>query len=187
MAWADDFLAASQTLASALLEAANDPADAIRLLLPLTGWLPLPLPYQGIISSAANVAQDAMAANLRIAACQVLAKSAAAYQPSSYQDASAVRQLVCNALDAEATRAADAGRFATYQALHDLRTAVAIDLAARGAALAWLVEITTAQSMPSLTEAWTLYQDTTREPQLVASADPPHPLFLPIEFAALSR
>jgi hypothetical protein len=41
--------------------------------------------------------------------------------------------------------------------------------------------------MPSLAEAWTLYQDTPREPGLVASADPPHPLFMPTSFPALNQ
>jgi prophage DNA circulation protein len=99
----------------------------------------------------------------------------------------AVRNAVCDALDAEATRAGDAGRDATYQALRDLRAAVALDLAVRGAGLAWLVEIETRQPMPSLAEAWTLYQDTPREPGLVASADPPHPLFMPTSFPALNQ
>ena len=70
-------------------------------------------------------------------------------------------------------------------ALRDLRAAVALDLAVRGANLAALVEITTLVPMPSLAEAWTLYQDTAREPELVASANPPHPLFMPLQFAAL--
>ena len=63
---------------------------------------------------------------------------------------------------------------------------MALDLAVRGAQLPLLVEVTTPVSMPSLAEAWTLYQDTTREPQLVASADPPHPLFMPLSFDALA-
>ena len=94
---------------------------------------------------------------------------------------------MCGALDAEATRAGDTGRDATYQALRALRAAVSLDLAVRGANLAWLVEVETRQPMPSLAEAWALYHDTPREPGLVASADPPHPLFLPIRFPALNQ
>jgi hypothetical protein len=41
--------------------------------------------------------------------------------------------------------------------------------------------------MPSLAEAYTLYQDTTREPGLVASAQPANPLFLSPTFPALNR
>lgn len=98
-----------------------------------------------------------------------------------------MRALVCGALDAEAIRAADSGmRDATYRALRALRAAVALDLAVRGAYLAALVEVTTIAPMPSLAAAWMLYADTTREPGLVASADPPHPMFLPTTFPALN-
>jgi len=182
----DAFAAAAVQLATALAAAANDPADAIRLLLPLAGWIPAPLPGAGPLSSAANAAQDAIASNLRCAACAALGNATAAYQPISYQDAQAVRVAVCGALDAEATRAADDGRDATFEALRTLRAAVALDLGVRGANLAWLVEIDTAASMPSLAAAWTLYQDTTREPGLVASADVAHPLFMPLSFPALN-
>jgi prophage DNA circulation protein len=184
---AADFSAAAVQLADALQAATIDPADAIRLLLPLADFQPGTLPGTGSVAIRAQTAQEAMASNLRCAACAALARSARAYQPASYEDALALRRAVCGALDREATRSADAGRDATYRAVSELRAAVALDLAVRGANLASLIEIITRVSMPSLVEAWSLYQDTTREPQLTASADPPHPLFLPAEFAALSR
>ena len=183
----DAFAAAAADLASALAASASDPADAIRLLLPLAGWMPPPVAGTGPLAVNAQAAADAIASNLRCAACAALATATLAYLPASYQDAQALRAAVCGALDAEATRAGDAGRDATYQALRELRAAVALDLTVRGANLAWLVEIETRQPMPSLAEAWTLYQDTTREPGLVASADPPHPLFLPTDFEALNQ
>jgi prophage DNA circulation protein len=184
---ADDFSAASTALANAVLAATVDPADGIRLLLPLAGFVPVPLPGGGPLAQAARAAQFAIAANLRVAACAALARAAQTYQPISYQDAQSVRVLVCDALDAEATRVADAGNDATYQALRTLRAAVALDLAVRGANLAVLIEVTTRVPMPALAEAWGLYQDTSRTPSLVASADPPHPLFLPLDFPALSQ
>lgn len=183
----DDFAAASAALCNAVAASASDPADAIRLLLVLAGWVPVPVPGSGPLAVQARSAQAAIADNLRCAACAALAVATQAYQPVSYQDAQAVRAAVCAALDAEATLAADAGRDATYQALRGLRTAVAIDLAVRGANLAWLVDVTTPATMPSLAESWTLYQDTTREPQLVSSAMPAHPLFLPLSFPTLSQ
>jgi hypothetical protein len=181
------YSAAAVALAEAVRLATTDPADAVRLLLPLATWMPVPVPGYGPLAQVAQQAQQVLASNLRCAACAALGEAAQAYQPSSYQDAQSVRNLVCDAIDAEATRCADAGLDASYQALRDLRTAVALDLAVRGANLAVLVEVTTAVPMPSLAEAWTLYQDTSREPQLVASADPPHPLFMPVDFPALSR
>jgi prophage DNA circulation protein len=187
MAWADDFAAAASDLTAAIAASANDPADAIRLLLPLCAWMPDSLPGTGALSTAARAGREAIAANLRAAACADLARSAAAYQPSSYQDAQGLRTIVCAALDAEATRCADAGRDQTWAALRSLRAAVALDLGQRGASLPLLVTIRTAQSTPSLAETWTLYQDTPREPDLVAAADPPHPLFMPLSFPALQK
>jgi prophage DNA circulation protein len=183
----DDFAAAGADLCDALAAAANDPADRIRLLLQLVAWAPPPLPGTGPLAVNAQIAQDAIASNLRCSACAALGAAAAAYQPVSYQDAQSVRVAVCDALDAEATRAADDGRDTVYAALRELRWTVALDLALRGANLAWLVEIDTAAPMPSLAEAWTLYQDTTREPELVASAGPANPLFLPLAFPALNQ
>ena len=184
---ASDFAAASVELADAVLAAITDPADAIRLLLPLAGWVPPPVTVRGPLSQEIADAQYALAANLRAAACSALGQAAQSYQPISYQDAQSVRELVCAALDAEAIRVADAGNDATYQALRTLRAAVALDLAVRGANLAVLIEVTTRVPMPALAEAWTLYQDTSRTPSLVASADPAHPLFLPLDFPALSQ
>jgi prophage DNA circulation protein len=183
----DAFAAASAALAAALAAAINDPADAIRLLLPLASFDPAPIAGAGPLAAQANAAAAALADNLRCAACAALAGATQAYRPVSYQDAQALRNAVCGALDAEATYAADAGLDATYQALRTLRTLVSLDLGIRGAQLAYLVEVETAVSMPSLAEAWTLYQDTTREPDLVAAADAPHPLFMPLSYPGLSR
>jgi prophage DNA circulation protein len=183
----DAFADAGAALAQAVVDAMNDPADAIRLLLPLANWAPPPIAGVGGLAIEARAAQDAIADSLRCAACAALGAATLAYAPSSYQDALAVRVAVCDALDVQATACADAGRDASYAALRDLRTAVAIDLAIRGANLAWLVEVVTEQPMPSLAEAWTLYHDTTREPALVAAADVPHPLFLPVTFMGLSQ
>ena len=182
-----DFTAASEALAAAVLASTNDPADAIRLLFPLCSYVPPRLPGTGPLSAAIRLAQNALAAKLRCDACAALARATALYQPRSYQDAQSLRLAVVGALDAEAIRNADQGNDATYQALRDLRTAVAYDLAIRGAYLATLVEVQTYVPQPSLAQAWALYGDTTREPELVASAAPRHPLWLPVAFPALSR
>lgn len=183
----DAFAAASVALATALTEATNDPADAVRLLLPLCSWQPTPPFGSGPLAGVITQWQTSIMRNLHCAALAALATASASYQPQSYQDALSLRTIVCAAIDAEATVAADAGDDATYQALRNLRVAVAVDLAVRGANLPALVEVETLVSMPSLAEAWALYQDTSREPQLVASADAPHPLFLPLSFPALSQ
>jgi prophage DNA circulation protein len=183
----DAYADACAALAEAVLAAINDPADAVRVLLPLTAWQPPAIPGAGPLAAKSRAQQDAIADSLRCAACAALAEATRLYQPASYQDAQALRTTVCAALDAEATICADAGRSASFAALRDLRAAVAMDLAVRGANLAWLVEVSTPVSVPSLAEAWRLYQDTTREPGLVASAQPANPLFMPLEFEALTQ
>jgi prophage DNA circulation protein len=183
----DAFAAAGVQLADAVAAAITDPADAIRLLIPLCQWAPPPPPGTGPLAARTAAAQAAIADNLRCAACAALAGATGRYLPASYQDAQALRTTVCGVLDAEATLAADAGRDATFAALRDLRTAVSMDLALRGADLAYLVEVETRIAMPSLAEAWTLYQDTTREPSIVASSGARAPLWMPLDFPALSR
>jgi prophage DNA circulation protein len=183
----DAFATASTQLATALAAATTDPADAVRLLLPLCTWEPPPVFGGGPLAAAVAKQQAAIVRNLHCAAIAALTSACADYRPISYQDALSLRSIVCSAIDAVATRAADAGDDQTYSALRNLRVAVAIDLAARGANLPALIEVQTLVSMPSLAEAWELYQDTSREPELVAAADAPHPLFLPLSFPALSR
>lgn len=183
----DTFAAASATLAAALVASTADPADAVRLLLPLCSWQPTPVFGSGPLAQVMVEYQTAITRNLHCAALAALAVATAQYNPISYQDAMALRQTVCGALDAEATIAADAGDDAVYQALRNLRAAVALDLTLRGASLPQLIEVQTFVSMPSLVEAWALYADTSREPSLVASAKPPHPLFMPLSFPALSQ
>lgn len=183
----DAFAVGAAQLTDALAAAINDPADAIRLLIPLASWVPAPLGGTGEVADQARAVQDAIADNLRCSACAALGAATQRYRPASYQDAQALRATVCGVLDAQATRCADAGRDASYQALRALRTLVAMDLAIRGANLAALVEIETPVSMPSLASAWKLYQDTTREPSIVASSGVAHPLFMPLDFPALSR
>jgi prophage tail gpP-like protein len=70
---------------------------------------------------------------------------------------------------------------------HKLKTAVANDLTARTANLAALVVVKTPAPLPSLVQAYRLYQDLERADQLAAYADAPDPLFLPPAFRALSR
>jgi len=213
-AQSDAFVDAAAELAAAVAASASDPADAIRLLLPLATWgtetpppkttatawdnastewdavwdsVPLPPRQLGPLAQNARALSAAFADTLRTAACAALGAATQAYRPTSYQDAIALRKTVCDVIDRQAMASADAGRDETFRALRDLRTFVALDLAIRGANLAWLVEIRTQASTPSLTEAWTLYQDTTREPSIVASSDVRHPLWMPIEFEALTR
>lgn len=134
-------------------------------------------------TAAALVAASSL---FRRAAVVELARAAAAYQPTSYDDAVAVRRAVVAAIEGEMDDAGDAGDDGTYAALLALRTAVVRDLTARGADLAPLRQVTPPAALPALTLANQLYADATRADDLVARTDPAHPLFLPTSFRALA-
>lgn len=182
-----DLAAAAQALASAVLAATVDPADAVRLLSMLAGFTPTDVNTSSQIGLAMADMQDAAGKVFRRAALASLAQAAATYQPSSYDDAVAVRTLVCGLLDAEIALAGDAGEDASYNALRALRVAVVQDLTARGASLAPIQTFTMSASLPSLALAQRLYRDPSRADELEIQIDPVHPLFCPATFKALAR
>ncbi len=161
----------------AVRSACSDPADAIRLLSELATFVP---------TEALDPAQVATAALCRGTALVSLARACATCQPTSYDDAIAIRTAVAGIFDAEALAAADAGQGALYLSLRVLRNAVVVDLSTRAAALASLRTVTTPTPTPSLVLAYALYGDATRADDLTARADVPHPGFLPTSFLALS-
>ena len=123
---------------------------------------------------------------IRRTAVICLAESTAKRAYVSYDDALNTRTIVCQYLDQELKIAGDQGLDDTYNALMNLRISVAQDLTRRGADLAKVEQITAAASLPSLVWAQRLYQDSQREKELVKSANPIHPAFMPINFKALS-
>jgi prophage DNA circulation protein len=123
----------------------------------------------------------------RRAAVLALAQAVTGYTPTSHDDAAAVRVLVTGRLDAEIQIAADQGQDATFNALHDVRTAVVQDLTARATSLASLVQVATPQAVPALFLAQRLYKDAGRADELIAEANPIHPAFMPVVFKALAR
>lgn len=178
---------AVQAVAEAVRAAANDPADQIRLLIALANYYPAQ-PVDGSATGARmGVVQDATGALCRRAALAALGRATSAYQPSSYQDAIALRARVCDLLDAEITIAGDTGDDAAYGALRALRSAIANDLTTRAAQLPYVITVSTPASVPALTAAYRLYRDASRAPDIVARADPVHPAFMPREFQALSQ
>lgn len=182
-----DFAAAAQELAAALLAATVNPADAIRLLASLADFTPNDPTTSAPIGAAMATMQSATGDMFRRAAVVALARASATYQPASAEDAAAVRDTVCAALDAEITIAGDQGEDATFNALRAVRAAVALDLAERGAALPSVVTVETRQSVPAPVIAQRLYRDPSRADELVTQANPPHPAFMPVSFRALSK
>ncbi|RJF85050.1 hypothetical protein D3877_11425 [Azospirillum cavernae] len=124
---------------------------------------------------------------MRRAALAEVARAAARYEPPSHDQAVETRSRVVELIDAEMTRAGDAGQDQTYQALRALRTAVSVDLTERGASLTRRVVVSTARPQPALVLAQRLYQDPARSDELVEQSGAIHPAFLPVSFNALAE
>jgi prophage DNA circulation protein len=177
---------AAQQVVADIAACAQDPADQIRLLVPMATYTPTPASSLAPIGSSIATAQTATASVWRRAAITGIARGTAIYQPTSYNDAVAVLDRVTSIMDAEIVSAADLGDNASYLALRALKAAVAQDLISRGANLPQLVTVTRGRPLPSLALAYQLYADATRSDDLIARVNPPAPLWMPTTFHALS-
>jgi prophage DNA circulation protein len=89
--------------------------------------------------------------------------------------------------DGAITVAADNMDNVAYQALIALKGAVVNDLSARAIQLPRLVNFTIAQRLPSLYLAQRIYQDASRNDELVIENDVIHPAFCPMSLRVLSQ
>lgn len=181
-----DFTASAQALAAALLAATTDPADSIRVLTSLATFNPSAATSVSGIGIARATMQSSTGDLFRRAALAALCRASARYQPSSSDDAKAVRQAICDLLDAEILIAGNEGEDLTFNALRALRTAVVRDLTQRSVGLAPLISVSTPNVIPAPVVAQRLYRDSTRSDELVLEANPRHPAFMPISFTALA-
>ena len=186
MSTGSNFVDAAQSLAAAVKDAAVQPADAMRLLSVLAAPVPPDPATSSAIGSAMALVQQATGDVFRRAAVVALARASAAYQPTSVDDAAAVRDAVCALLDAEITIAGDQGQDATFNALREVRSAVSLDLATRGAGLASIIAVTSVQPVPAPVLAQRMYRTPGRADELVGQANPIHPAFMPTSFKARS-
>lgn len=183
---ASDYVGDLDNLMTAVRTSLIDPADQIRVLVPLTTFSYVAPDGTSTIGAAMAAMTEAVAGAARRAAALALASASAAYQPTSHEDALEIMAAVAGALDTEITAAGDVGDDATYLALRDVRGAVVADLMARGANLAGIKTIDLRATMPALWVAYRLYGDADRTTELVARVNPPHPAFMPASFEALS-
>lgn len=175
----------TQALLQAIQTASIDPADGIRILGQLAVFQPATYSTTAPIGMAVNTAITATGDQIRRAAVVALAQAALAYQPSSYDDAVNIRTIVTTALDVEIQTAGDQGDDASFTALLELRSAVALDLTSRGASLASIQTFTSGRPYPAPAWALRIYRDNTRADQLTIQVDPVHPGFFPTTFRAL--
>lgn len=94
-----------------------------------------------------------------------------------HDDAIGIRNLLANALDAEALTAPDA----VYSALCSARVAVWNDLTARAKNSARIVSITPPQSIPALALAYEYYGDSSRADEIISRNMIENPLFVPAQ------
>jgi len=186
-ATASGFTPTAQAVTQALSTAIVNPGDAIRLFGLLSTYTPnFSIAGSGQTQSAQVIAEAAVAAMLRRAAIGAIARAAASYVPSSYDDAVAVRNQITGFIDSEILIAGDNGDDSTYVAMRALRQSVVAVLTASGANLAHLQTFSLKASLPSLVVANRLYQDASRGDQLVDQCNPIHPAFMPTQFQALA-
>lgn len=174
------------TIPESLREAVSDPGTQLSVLLPLTVYSPDSSQTTAPIGAAISTLISAVSALCRRAALASIAQACADWQPTSSQEAEALRLQVAELLDAEALTAADAGDDATWQALRALRVQVTQDLSERASRLPDQITITRNACLPALVLGQQVYADATRAPDLIMRADPVHPAFMPTSFEALS-
>ncbi|CAJ2713930.1 DNA circularization protein [Burkholderia pseudomallei] len=180
------FCNAAKGVVTALAASAASPADAIRLLTSLLAFSPTPVVGSSQSAIRQNVVQGACADMFRRVVIAQIATSSTQYQPTSADDASAMRDSITALIDNEITTAANQGADDIYTALRVLRQAVVADLDQRGSGLASIATFNFNATLPALTLANRIYRDSTRSDELVTQANPIHPAFVSTTFRALS-
>jgi prophage DNA circulation protein len=181
------FANSAQGVVTALAASSASPADAIRLLSSLTSFTPAPVVGTSQVALAQATMQNACSDLLRRSAIAQIAVSSSTYQPSSADDASAMRDSIAALIDNEITTAANQGEDDVYLSLRTLRQAVVADLDQRGSGLASIATFNFNATLPALTLANRIYRDATRSDELVTQANPIHPAFVQTSFKALSQ
>lgn len=138
------------------------------------GDVPAPAPTPTRLREAGN--RDVIHELIRGSAGSARARAVADLQFTDYDDAVAVRDAVVGHLDMVADISAND---AVYDALSALRAALVRDVAARGADLARLVSYTPEVTTPALVLAHRLYDDASRDADLIARNRFQHPGFVP--------
>jgi prophage DNA circulation protein len=180
------FSAAITAVVEAVAATATDPADAVRILSTLADFTPDDSTTSSVIGDGMATTQTAVGALVRRTVLAQIAIAVSTYQPSSSDDAAAVRDAVAELIDDEITIAGDVGDDSSYSALRALRVAVIDDLNTRGASLPAMTTFTFLSALPSLVLANRMYADPSRADEIVTEADPIHPAFMPTSFSALA-
>ncbi|WP_392563200.1 DNA circularization N-terminal domain-containing protein (plasmid) [Orbus sturtevantii] len=123
----------------------------------------------------------------KIIIAALFAKISAEYIPSSYDDAMSVLKRVILVLDDALLLVGNYSLDDVYIQLKQLKSDIINAVNVKGANLSHLTEVITYAPVPALTMANQLYQDANRADELIVSANPIHPAFMPTKFNALSE
>lgn len=127
-----------------------------------------------------NARNDAVLSGLvRRAAAIEAARLLPSVSFTSRDDAVAVREQLGGLIDSEITVAGSTGEDDVFRELSDLYAAVALDLRERGASLAQVRRITLPGTVPAAVIAHRLYQDATRDQEIVDRNHVRWPGFVP--------
>ncbi len=157
--------------------------EKIRMLETLAGY------RSSTFYATSSDAAISLSANilLCVLSAGAMAAVAADYSPSSYDDAIAMLNRVCDTMDTVLLLAADAGNDDDYINLLETRNSLVDAFTLKGAKLSALTQISMSTSMPALALANRLYQDGARGDELIQTVQPRHPAFMPLTFRALRK
>ncbi|MBP1034241.1 DNA circularization protein [Serratia fonticola] len=157
--------------------------EKIRMLETLAGY------RSSTFYATSSDAAISLSANilLCVLSAGAMAAVAADYSPSSYDDAIAMLNRVCDTMDTVLLLAADAGNDDDYTNLLATRNSLVDAFTLKGAKLSALTQISMSTSMPALALANRLYQDGARGDELIQTVQPRHPAFMPLTFRALRK
>lgn len=138
-------------------------------------------------TDAENAAAQSASILLSVLSATAMAIASAGYEPSSYNDAISMLNRVCDTLDTALLMAADAGDDEDYLNLLETRKSLVAAYEQKGTKLSSLTQVSLPSSLPALTLANRLYQDSSRGDELVQTVSPRHPAFMPARFKALRK
>lgn len=176
----DDFASQVQAIVLAILNSPGGAEERIRALEKLAT-----ADSGQYYATPENASVAASATLLILVLCSgAMAVAGAEANPAGTGDASAIKESVCDQLDAALVMAGDRGDDDSYNALLALRQAFVDAMALKGATGADVMQVSVPAVMPSLVLATRLYQDASRSDELIQETGVRHPAFMPLRFMA---
>lgn len=183
MSTIDHFIDSLAKLIQSTIKATTSVPESINALIELSGYdkgPPVSNPNNRVMQEATN---DLLRRMTIIALVGQVAK----YQPTSFEDASAMKRRIVDILDEEIIKAADQAEDQSYLMFRKLKSGIVLYLVQKGADLSVMKTVESPTSIPVSVWANKLYQDTGRQEQIISESDVPHPAFMPNQFKVLAK